>query len=154
MKQDAAADRAADAAHRSPAGVARHPCRALKALSPYLVVLETQTPVNMNTAPREVVFAAVKSFDLGQAERFVQTRQRTHFDSTATLQNALPKDFDMAKVKLAVNSKFFEVRGRLRLGARVLEQISLVERRTARTIRTDVIVLRRERVSSLDQPAS
>jgi general secretion pathway protein K len=129
------------------------PADALKALSPYLVVLDTATPINMNTAPREVVFAAVKGFDLGQAERFVQTRSKKHFDSTAALQAALPPNFDMAKVKLSVNSSFFEVRGRLRLGTRVLEQISLVERRRAGTM-PDVIVLHRERVSGLDQPAS
>lgn len=132
------------------------PPDALKALSPYLVVLETQSPplaINMNTAPREVVFAAVKTFDLGQAERFVQTRQKKYFDSTAALQAALPPNFDMSKVKLSVNSAFFEVRGRLRLGTRVLEQISLVERRRQGNS-SDVIVLRRERVSSLDQPAS
>jgi len=129
------------------------PPDALRALTPYLVVLETQTPINMNTAPREVVFAAVKTFDLGQAERFVQTRQKKHFDSTATLQAALPPNFDMSKVKLSVNTAFFEVRGRLRLGARVLEQVSLVERRRQGNS-SDVIVLRRERVSSLDQPAS
>ena len=129
------------------------PPEAVKALTPYIVVLDTQTPVNMNTAPREVVFAVIKAFDLGQAERFVQTRQRKHYDTVATLQAALPPNFDMAKVKLSVNSKFFEVRGRLRLGTRVLEQVSLVERRAA-GVTTEVIVLRRERVSSLDQPAS
>ena len=129
------------------------PPEAVRALTPYIVVLDAPTPVNMNTAPREVVFAVVQGFDLGQAERFVQTRQRKHFDSTATLQAALPPNFDMTKIKLAVTTKFFEVRGRLRLGTRVLEQISLVERRTAGTT-TDVVVLRRERVSSLDQPAS
>ena len=129
------------------------PPEAVKALTPYIVVLDAQTAVNMNTAPREVVFAVVKGFDLGQAERFVQTRQRKHFDSVATLKAALPADLDMTKIKLAVTTKFFEVRGRLRLGTRVLEQISLVERRTAGTT-TDVVVLRRERVSSLDQPAS
>ena len=107
----------------------------------------------MNTAPREVVFAAVKTFDLGQAERFVQNRQKKYFDSTATLQQALPTNFDMSKVKLSVNSSFFEVRGRLRLGTRVLEQISLVERRRQGNS-SDVVVLRRERFSSLDQPAS
>ena len=129
------------------------PADAVKALSPYIIVLKTPTNINMNTAPREVVFAAVKAFDLGQAERFLQTRAKKHFNSTAALQGALPPNFDMAKAKLSVNSSFFEVRGRLRLGTRVLEQISLVERRRAGN-QPDVYVLHRERVSSLDQPAS
>jgi len=129
------------------------PPEAVKALTPYIVVLDTPTNVNMNTAPREVVFAVVKGFDLGQAERFVQARQRKHYDTLAALQPALPANFEMGKAKLSVNTKFFEVRGRLRLGTRVLEQISLVERRTAGST-TEVVVLRRERVSSVDQPAS
>ena len=129
------------------------PADAVKALSPYVIVLKSPTNINMNTAPREVVFAAVKAFDLGQAERFVQTRAKNHFDSTAALQKALPPNLDLAKAKLSVNTSFFEVRGRLRLGSRVLEQISLVERRRAGN-QPDVYVLHRERVSSLDQPAS
>jgi general secretion pathway protein K len=129
------------------------PADAIKTLTPYVVVLNVATPINMNTAPKEVVAAAVKGWDLAQAERFVQTRAKKHYDSTTALQAALPKDFDIVKAKLSVNSRFFEVRGRLRLGTRVLEQISLVERTRAGN-RPDVIVLHRERVSSLDQPAS
>jgi general secretion pathway protein K len=48
-----------------------------------------------------------------------------------------------------VNSSFFEVRGRLRLADRVLEQVSLIERRGL-----TMVVLRRERVSSLDPGTS
>ena len=124
---------------------------AIRALAPYVVLLESGTAVkvNLNTASREVI-AAAAGIDVGRAERLVQTRQREPF-TAATMQTAL-RDVDNAgKANLGVNSSFFEVRGRLRLGTRVLEQISLVER--APTTR-NVVVLRRERVSSLDQPAS
>jgi general secretion pathway protein K len=104
--------------------------------------------VNLNTASREVI-AAAAGIDVGRAERLVQARQREPF-TAATMQTALTDVDNAGKANLGVNSSFFEVRGRLRLGTRVLEQISLVHRPSAR----NVVVLRRERVSSLDQPAS
>jgi general secretion pathway protein K len=47
--------------------------------------------------------------------------------------------------RLGVISNFFEVRGRLRLGDRVLEERSLVERRGL-----DIVALQRRRVSMQD----
>jgi general secretion pathway protein K len=125
------------------------PPDAIQALTPYVVLLEFPSPVkvNLNTASREVI-AAAGGIDVGRAERLVQTRQREPF-TAATMQKAL-SEVD-GKANLGITSSFFEVRGRLRLGTRVLEQISLVQR--APTGR-NVVVLRRERVSSLDQPAS
>ena len=78
-------------------------------------------------------------------------RQRTPFQNLGQLEAQLPDLGALAQNKptLAVNSSFFEVRGRLRLDDRVLEQRSLVERRGL-----TVVVLQRERVSSLDEPAS
>jgi general secretion pathway protein K len=123
---------------------------AIRALAPYVVLLESGSPVkvNLNTASREVI-AAAAGIDVGRAERLVQARQREPF-TAASMQTALTDVDNAGKANLGVNSSFFEVRGRLRLGTRVLEQVSLVHRPSAR----NVVVLRRERVSSLDQPAS
>ena len=127
------------------------PPDALKALSPYLVVLDAQTPINMNTAPRRGRLCRRQTFDLGQADASCRTARR-RFSTPRRRQQALPTGFNMSKVKLSVNSSFFEVRGRLRLGTRVLEQISLVERR--RQGNSSDSLPRRERFSSLDQPSS
>jgi len=122
---------------------------AIRALTPYVVLLESSGPValNANTASREVL-AAVIGIDLSTAERLVQLRQRTPFNSIDAIKKELTQ-VDLSKANLDVKSSFFEIRGRLRLESHVLEQISLVQRR-----RSDVVVLRVERVSSLDQPAS
>lgn len=122
---------------------------AIRALAPYVVLLESSAPValNANTASREVL-AAVIGIDLSTAERLVQLRQRTPFNSIDAIKKELTQ-VDLSKANLDVKSSFFEIRGRLRLESHVLEQISLVQRR-----RSDVVVLRVERVSSLDQPAS
>ena len=53
----------------------------LRALEPYVVLFPTRSGsdtawVNVNTAPREVLVAAVDKLDLATAERIVQSRQR------------------------------------------------------------------------------
>ena len=118
---------------------------ALHALEPYVVILPEKTFVNVNTASREVLVAAVAGLDLATAERIVQSRQRTPLKSAADLRALAPALPAASFDHIAVGSNFFEVRGRLRLGDVVLEQRSLVQRRGL-----DVIVLQRERVSSRD----
>jgi general secretion pathway protein K len=122
---------------------------ALRTLAPYVVLLPRSTPVNVNTASREVLVAAIKGLDLASAERLIQVRQRTPFMTLPEVERAMPALAPLDASKLSVSSSFFQVRGRLRLGDRALEQTSLVERRGL-----DVVVLQRERVSSRDQPAS
>jgi general secretion pathway protein K len=50
-------------------------------LAPLAELLPVATPVNLNTAPREVLLAAIDGIDLGSAERLVQARQREPFHS-------------------------------------------------------------------------
>jgi general secretion pathway protein K len=126
---------------------------ALRALAPYIVIIpETLgapdlARVNVNTAPREVLVAAIAGLDLATAERLVQSRQRVPFKSTADVSAVapgLPKD---SLARVVVGSNFFQVRGRLRLGDVVLEQRSLVQRRSD----GQIVVLQRERVSAREQ---
>jgi general secretion pathway protein K len=112
-------------------------------------LLPKATPVNVNTASREVLVAAVKGLDLASAERLIQVRQRTPFKALADVEREVPALAPLDQARLSVSSSFFEVRGRLRLAERVLEQKSLVERSGL-----NVIVLQRERVSSREQAAS
>ena len=121
----------------------------LRLLAPYVVLLPRATPVNVNTAPREVLVAAINKLDLASAERLIQVRQRTPFKTLAQIEHEVPALAPLDPARLGWSSSFFEVRGRLRLADRALEQTSLVERRGL-----DVIVLQRERVSSRDQAAS
>ena len=48
----------------------------IASLEPYVTLLPRRTPVNANTAPREVLAAVIKGLDLATAERLVQMRQR------------------------------------------------------------------------------
>ena len=140
----------------------------LELLAPYIVILPVATPVNVNTASAEVLVAVIPGNDHASAERLLQVRQRTPFadlpkfwaqvpalapqqgappqaGSTPPQSGATPQaGATPPPPNLSVNSAFFEVRGRLRLSDRVLEESSLVQRTQDR----QVDVLRRERVAS------
>ncbi len=117
---------------------------ARKRLAPYVVLLPTgNVPVNVNTAPREVIAAVIDELDLAGAERLVQARQRSFFKTAAEVQPLLPGSTAPPAGRIGVNSRYFEVYGRLRLGDKVLEERSLVERRGS-----EVVLLLRERVNS------
>jgi general secretion pathway protein K len=70
----------------------------------------------------------VLGIDVGTAERLVQARQRSPFDSLERARTLLGPDFPIEQRGVAVASAFFEVSGRLRLEERVVEERSLVER--------------------------
>ncbi len=117
---------------------------ALQRLEPYVDLLPAPTPVNLNTAPREVIAAAIEGIDLGVAERLVQARQRERFSRLEDLKTRalVPPDTVLDAARVSVNSAYFLVSGRLRLEDRVLEERSLLVRRDNR-----VDVLRREKRS-------
>jgi general secretion pathway protein K len=117
----------------------------LKALRNSADILPTATPININTAPREVL-AAVLDVDMGVAERLVQRRQRAPFELVERLKPLLPADTKIEPQRVAVMTNHFEVRGRLRLKERVLEERSLVLRRGSGN-GTEVVTLHRERLS-------
>jgi general secretion pathway protein K len=113
----------------------------LARLAPWVDLLPEATPVNANTAAREVLAAAM-DIDEGSAERLVQARKRRAFEKLDDLKPHLPPSAVLDPARVSVASSYFEVAGRLRLEDRVLEERSLLVRRNGR-----VEVLRRERRS-------
>ncbi|HEV7913170.1 MAG TPA: type II secretion system protein GspK, partial [Albitalea sp.] len=94
---------------------------------------------------KEVLIAAIDNLDLGTAERLVQMRQRTPFRNPDEIKAQLPaasaNTFEPQRANVVTS--FFEVRGRLRLEDRSLEESSIVERRGL-----DIVPLIRRRESS------
>ncbi|MFO1336241.1 MAG: type II secretion system minor pseudopilin GspK [Piscinibacter sp.] len=117
----------------------------ITALEPYATLLPTRTPVNANTAAREVLAAVIKGLDLATAERLVQLRQRDPFKTLPAVETQIPGLGPLNGQQVSVVSSYFEVRGRLRLDDRVLEQRSLVFRSGL-----DMQVLHREQVSTVE----
>jgi general secretion pathway protein K len=114
----------------------------LSRMAPYVELLPVPTAVNVNTAPREVLVAAIDGIDLATAERLVQTRNRAPFETVEAVKNALGGTLTPDPTRLGVASNWFEVAGRLRLEERVVEERSLLQREGDR-----VSVRRRERHS-------
>jgi general secretion pathway protein K len=119
----------------------------LDRLRPFIVWLPSRTPVNVNTASTEVLYASVPALELDGARKIVAERQRQHFKSLADMSNLLPAiagQFNDGQHSVA--SRFFEVTGRLRLAdgkqSTVVTERSVVERNGL-----DVKVLWRERGS-------
>lgn len=117
----------------------------VRRISPYVVLLPRPTPVNINTAPREVLVAAIDGLDLGSAERLTQARQRKPFQTLADAKALLAGETPLESSRVSVTSEFFEVRGRLRLSERTLEEIALMQR-----VGIEVVPLQRRRVSSFE----
>jgi len=102
----------------------------LDRLATVVVLLPVATPVNLNTAPREVLAGVITGLDLGGADRLVQARTRQALRSLADATEVLGRGFTLNERDVDVKSAFFEVRGRLRLEQQVQEELTLVERRS------------------------
>jgi general secretion pathway protein K len=101
--------------------------QALQTLSPHLTVLPMRTPVNLNTASVQVLYASVPGLGLSDAQRLVQQRERQHWASLDAFQKALGRTVSLGDTH-SVNTRFFEVMGQLRMPQTVLQERSLVQR--------------------------
>lgn len=117
---------------------------AVRRLSPYVIILPGETPVNLLTAPPEVLVAVLEGLDRGSAERFAQKRLSIDVRNIEDLRPLLPQKVgdqlgDTGHVSIESNN--FEVLGELRYENFVLRELTLVTRRNL-----DIVVLRRERL--------
>lgn len=101
----------------------------LQVLRPFVTLLPTRTPVNLNTAAPEVLVACIPNLDMAQARLLAATRDARHL---GTLSDAEKRVGDAA-IKLdaglhAVSSRFFSVTGRLRVGQTTLQETSVLQR--------------------------
>ena len=120
---------------------------AVARLGAFVVVLPVRTPVNLNTAPREVIAAVVPGLDLATAERIVRERQSAPLRNIDAVRRALGGTVELDVRRVATVSSFFEVRGRLRLDDWMVEEHALMQRRGL-----DVRTLWRDRVGFVESP--
>ena len=105
------------------------PVQTVAVLEPYVTVLPARTPVNLNTASAEVIYAAVAGIGMSDAQRLVAERDRQHYRHLPDAAKHLPSpETAFTEGTVAVSSRFFEVRGRLRVDDVVMEQRSIVQR--------------------------
>lgn len=121
----------------------------LSALAPYATLLPLRTTVNLNTAPAAVLMAVLPGLDAGQAQQMVAKRALAHYATVADgLKAANISGDKVDTTQLSVASRYFAVRGRLRIADTTVQELSLIDRQG-----TNVKVLWRQR-ESVNSPAT
>jgi general secretion pathway protein K len=100
----------------------------VQVLRPHVIVLPARTPINLNTASALVIYAAVPGISQADAQRLVAARDASPFRTLADAAKLLSSDQGVGGGMAAVATRYFEVRGRLRLDRTVVEERSLVQR--------------------------
>ena len=99
----------------------------VRTLLPHVSLLPERTTVNLNTASATVIYAALDGIGLVDAQRIVAARASSYWrrpaDAARLVGEVLPEG-----ALVGVDSRYFEVRGRLRLDRRVTESRTLVRR--------------------------
>jgi general secretion pathway protein K len=85
-------------------------------LRPYVSALPTATPVNVNTAPAEVIAAVIDGLDFGGAQLLVAQRDRAYFLSTGDFLTRLPRGVEAAPGDISVGSDYFMATLRVTIG--------------------------------------
>ena len=118
------------------------------ALEPYITILPVATPININTAGPEVLYASMPKLDMAGAQRIVALRTRNPFKTFNEMTDAVP-NAEIGDGNLSMTTDYFEILGKLRLDRTWVEERSLVQRKDR-----DVIILWRERGAGATVPAS
>jgi general secretion pathway protein K len=99
---------------------------------PFVAALDASTAVNVNTAPAEVLAAAVGGLDAAGAALLVASREKTPFASVADFKARLPRpDLLTDDASLTVRSDWFEVSIEARQGETLARARALLKRSTA-----------------------
>jgi general secretion pathway protein K len=118
----------------------------LARIAPYVTLLPTRTPLNANTAEAPALLAAIDGLDLANAQRIVQSLRRSPGATADAVRQLLPPNVTSDDARVGVQSRHFEVLGRLRFEDRVLEERWLLERRSG-SAGIELVLLRRDRRS-------
>jgi general secretion pathway protein K len=106
---------------------------ALDRLREFVTVLPEPTPLNINTAPAEVLAARITDLELLDAKRLVASRDRAHFkdlgDAMQRLRQVAPQASENG---LAVTTRYFTVDGTVTFGSARVSARALVRREATR----------------------
>lgn len=99
----------------------------LERLRPYVIVLPEPTPINVNTAPAEVLAAVIPNFSLSEANALLARRRNVPWDDIAKFQTDIPGRTPVPN-SVSVKSSWFLVNSRIRLDRATLNAQSLIQR--------------------------
>ena len=116
------------------------PATTLTKLQDHVVWLPERTPVNLNTAGAEVLYASLPGVDFADAQRLVRARENQPWASLEDVRRTLgAQGSNLQESRHSVASRFFEITGRIRL-----DNSLLVEKTTVQREGLDVRLLWRE----------
>jgi len=102
----------------------------VNALKEFVVILPQVTPINVNTAPLEVLAANLNTLSSTQVESLIASRTQHYYASMGDFQqriNAIKPTF-IATGSLSVGSNYFLVKGKVQMGRAALASWSLIQR--------------------------
>lgn len=105
--------------------------RTVAQLAPFVTVLPQPTPLNLNTAGPEAIYASLPGLDMAAAQQFVRQRaNQAPLESLEAASQALGLRGAQALNAqwFSINTQYFFIRGRMRLQDTVQEDDLLVER--------------------------
>ena len=115
----------------------------LARLRPYASLLPARTAVNLNTASAEVIYASIPSLEMSQAQHLVDQRALNPFRNLEEAGRLIGgASGRLIEGRHSVSTRFFEVRGSLRMEQTRIEERSLLQRDGI-----EIKTLWRERVS-------
>jgi general secretion pathway protein K len=97
-------------------------------LLPFVTAVDAPTAINVNTAPAEVLMAAIGGLDTTTAAALVAARSKTPFASVADFRNRLPSTVAVDETLLTVKSDWFLVSIEARQGDTVARARALLRR--------------------------
>jgi general secretion pathway protein K len=97
----------------------------IEILRPFVTVLPTRTPINVNTASPEVMAALVEGLSTDEAYTMVAKRERVYYRNIADFRQALPKGMTAPENDVSVSSQYFLVQAlaaneRLAIGSQAM----------------------------------
>ena len=108
--------------------------QALEKIKDFVIFLPRATPVNVNTAPAEVLAAEIGTLSLLDAASLVANRDTASFRDVADFTNRLPgRSISSSGINVSVATSYFLVDGKVRMSRAGLEVRALIERGGAST---------------------
>jgi general secretion pathway protein K len=106
----------------------------LDKLKNFVIFLPRATPINVNTAPAEVLAARIDGLSLSDAALLVENRNIASFRDLADFAQRLPgPSLDVSASVASVTTNYFLVNGKVRMSRAGLEVQALIERNGTNT---------------------
>ncbi len=103
--------------------------RTLAVLAQHTTWLPERTPLNINTATAQALYASASGLDMAQAQSWVEQRSRQHANTLSDAQATWPASVQpLTPDHHSTTSRYFEVLGQLRLDDTLVRETSLLVR--------------------------